>query len=263
MTKQRPTRAAATKSSTKQEPAPLVTTTNGRKKAVAAPKATPRKETQGVKPARPTKKSSKDKEDSEQDEDEDEDDDDPEDNDFEAEEEEDEEDDRPESEDDEPEDSEDDAFQDSSYSQSRKRSAAASTSRSTPASKKQAVGGGSSQAKSKTTTKTTTAATAKAKKATAKAGTVLPEPTKIFAVSTLKIPHPKGAPFPDAIQPETLEFIRDLKLNNDREYMMLNQERCDAAKSDFIDFIRMLKEGLMEADGNIMDQEPKDSMMRI
>ncbi|KAF9572386.1 hypothetical protein EC968_009960 [Mortierella alpina] len=88
-------------------------------------------------------------------------------------------------------------------------------------------------------------------------------PTKTFLTSPLRIPHPKNGPFADAIQPETLEFIRDLKLNNDREYMMLNQDRCDRAKADFMDFIRMVKEGLLEADPDVMDQEPKDSMMRI
>ncbi|GJJ75041.1 hypothetical protein EMPS_07399 [Entomortierella parvispora] len=253
-TKQRPTRAAATKASVKKEPAPLVTTTNKRKvSAVAAPKAAPPKGTQKATPARSVKKNGKNKEDSAESEDEDEDD--PEDTDFKEDEDEDDDDDE------EPEDSEDDAFQDSSYSQSRKRTAASAPSRSTPASKKQAVSN-TRLSKAATSKSATSSSTAKPQK-TAKAGTILPEPTKTFLVSPLKIPHPKGAPFPDAIQPETLEFIRDLKLNNDREYMMLNQERCNAAKSDFMDFIRMLKEGLMEADGNIMDQEPKDSMMRI
>ncbi|KAG0232845.1 hypothetical protein BGW42_007854 [Actinomortierella wolfii] len=84
-----------------------------------------------------------------------------------------------------------------------------------------------------------------------------------FKVSKVKIPRPRGGPFADAIQPETLEFIRDLKLNNDREYMMLNQERCDKAKADFMDFIRLLKDGLRELDPDVMDQEPKDAMMRI
>ncbi|KAF9935966.1 hypothetical protein BGZ67_002827 [Mortierella alpina] len=115
--------------------------------------------------------------------------------------------------------------------------------------------------------KSTTATTAKkstAKKPAAKKNASLKVvPTKTFQISPLQIPHPKNGPFADAIQPETLEFIRDLKLNNDREYMMLNQDRCDQAKADFMDFIRMVKEGLLEADPDVMDQEPKDSMMRI
>ncbi|KAG0091087.1 hypothetical protein BGZ92_001501 [Podila epicladia] len=88
-------------------------------------------------------------------------------------------------------------------------------------------------------------------------------PTQEWVVSKLKIPRPRGGQAADAIQPETLEFIRDLKENNDREYMLLNQERFLTAKADFMDFIRMVKEGLLEADPDVMDQEPKDSMMRI
>ncbi|KAF9960009.1 hypothetical protein BGZ72_008208 [Mortierella alpina] len=112
-----------------------------------------------------------------------------------------------------------------------------------------------------TATKKSTAKKPVAKKSTSSSLKVVP--TKTFLVSPLQIPHPKNGPFADAIQPETLEFIRDLKLNNDREYMMLNQDRCDQAKADFMDFIRMVKEGLLEADPDVMDQEPKDSMMRI
>ncbi|KAI8351851.1 hypothetical protein B0O80DRAFT_388165 [Mortierella sp. GBAus27b] len=91
---------------------------------------------------------------------------------------------------------------------------------------------------------------------------LLPAPSKQFLVSTLKIPRPPK-PTADAIQPETLEFLRDLKLNNDREYFQLNEARWLAAKNDFVDFIRMLKEGLLEADPDVMNQEPKDSMTRI
>ncbi|KAF9934664.1 hypothetical protein FBU30_000988 [Linnemannia zychae] len=114
--------------------------------------------------------------------------------------------------------------------------------------------------------KTSATSSAPAKSTTTKGASkkIKPEPTKTFQVSTLKIPRPKGGnPVADAIQPETLEFLRDLKLNNDREYMMLNQERCDQAKADFLDFIRMIKEGLLEADPDVMDQEPKLAMMRI
>ena len=42
-----------------------------------------------------------------------------------------------------------------------------------------------------------------------------------------------------------------------------NEARWLAAKLDFQDFIRMVKEGLLEGDPDVMDQEPKDSMMRI
>ncbi|KAK3846452.1 MAG: hypothetical protein J3R72DRAFT_433851 [Linnemannia gamsii] len=113
-------------------------------------------------------------------------------------------------------------------------------------------------------TSSTTSAAAPTKKPTKKQQLAKPSPTKTFLVSPLKIPRPKGGhQVADAVQPATLEFLRDLKLNNDREYMMLNQERCDEAKADFLDFIRMVKEGLLEADPDVMDQEPKQSMLRI
>ncbi|KAG0006658.1 hypothetical protein BGZ65_005547 [Modicella reniformis] len=117
---------------------------------------------------------------------------------------------------------------------------------------------------SKGRTNTTKASSSKGRSSTVKSTNpdLLPAPSKTFLVSSLVIPRPKK-PVADAIQPETLEFIRDLKLNNDREYFRLNEARWLAAKHDFLDFIRMIKEGLLEADPNIMNQEPKDSIMRI
>lgn len=148
----------------------------------------------------------------------------------------------------------DDAFEDDStvrraISRSRSKKAAATKSKPAPSP--------NSSKSSKSSTKTSQSSPKKIKSN----GTVVP--TQEWVVSKLKIPRPKGGPVADAVQPETLEFIRDLKENNDREYMFLNQERFLAAKADFMDFIRMVKEGLLEADPDVMDQEPKDSMMRI
>ncbi|KAG0248974.1 hypothetical protein BG011_009689 [Mortierella polycephala] len=147
--------------------------------------------------------------------------------------------------------SEDDDFQDDSYSSRRNK-------------KDTKLSSSATKMKLLTSSTSTNAAAIKKKPLSKSKNTdLLPAPSKTFLVSPLKIPHPKKGPFADAIQPETLEFIRDLKLNNDREYMLLNQERCNQAKSDFLDFIRMVKEGLLEADRDVMDQEPKDAMMRI
>ncbi|KAF9432014.1 hypothetical protein BGZ76_011404 [Entomortierella beljakovae] len=154
--------------------------------------------------------------------------------------------------DEESQDSDADDFQDSTYFQ---KSKGQSTKSSRSTKKTQPAKSEKSGSSLKLTTKSSTRKSVNPD--------LLPAPTKTFLVSALVIPHPKGGPVADAIQPETLEFIRDLKLNNDREYMMLNQARCDQAKADFMDFIRMVKEGLLEADPDIMDQEPKDSMMRI
>ncbi|KAF8930872.1 hypothetical protein BGZ58_007985 [Dissophora ornata] len=90
-----------------------------------------------------------------------------------------------------------------------------------------------------------------------------PVPSRTFETSTLVIPHPKNGPVADAVQPETLELMRDLKLNNNKEFMEMNRARYEQAKADFMDFIRMVKEGLLEADRDVMDVEPKDCMMRI
>lgn len=39
----------------------------------------------------------------------------------------------------------------------------------------------------------------------------------------ITIPRPEGAPFPDAISPDVLQFLSELKVNNDRDFMRLNQ----------------------------------------
>ncbi|KAF8940426.1 hypothetical protein BGZ47_007752 [Haplosporangium gracile] len=160
-----------------------------------------------------------------------------------------------EEEEDDDDDSDDDDFQSSDDVRTRKNK--------TSSSKKQASANATKSSSTNPAKKAKTSATS-SKSSSKNKNYPKPEPTKTFQVSPLKIPRPKGGhPVADAIQPETLEFLRDLKLNNDREYMMLNQERCDQAKADFLDFIRMVKEGLLEADPDVMDQEPKHSMMRI
>ncbi|KAG0044913.1 hypothetical protein BGZ83_009816 [Gryganskiella cystojenkinii] len=261
----RPTRAAAAAASAASKkqstPATKTKTVNvlsptKNKKAKVSSNAAPRK---GKKVGGRTSKEEEDKDEDDDDNQESDDADDHKDDDFKDDEEE-----ESEAEEDSPEESEDDAFTDASYGQSRKRSASAAQSAKSTV-KRQALASPKSKTKTSSTSTSGKSKTSSSSSTSASNSkrTVVPIPTQVFPVSSLKIPHPKGCPFPDAIQPETLEFIRDLKLNNDREYMMLNQERCDTAKNDFMDFIRMLKEGLREADPNIMNQEPKDAMMRI
>lgn len=40
--------------------------------------------------------------------------------------------------------------------------------------------------------------------------------------SSTTVPRPAGSPFPDAISPDTLEFMQELAENNDREWMLVN-----------------------------------------
>ncbi|KAK3822975.1 MAG: hypothetical protein J3Q66DRAFT_279845 [Benniella sp.] len=150
-----------------------------------------------------------------------------------------------------------DDFEDTSYGAKGSKPNRAITSRSSSSVSKL-----TSSKKKSSSTPTSTSSSIKASTVKSTNPDLLPAPSKTFLTSPLVIPRPKK-PVADAIQPETLEFMRDLKLNNDREYFQLNEARWLAAKLDFQDFIRMVKEGLLEADPDVMDQEPKDSMMRI
>lgn len=40
---------------------------------------------------------------------------------------------------------------------------------------------------------------------------------------TIEVPRPKGSPFSDAISPNTLQFLAELKENNNRDFMRINQ----------------------------------------
>lgn len=39
----------------------------------------------------------------------------------------------------------------------------------------------------------------------------------------IAIPRPKGSPFPDALSPDVLQFMSELKENNHRDFMRLNE----------------------------------------
>ncbi|KAG0080185.1 hypothetical protein BGZ90_000357 [Linnemannia elongata] len=252
-----PATSSATKRKTSESTSTKPAITSAKNGSKNAPKPSPAKKTSTVAATGRGKKRTK-QEDSESDEDEVEDEEENEEEEVESDYGDDSE--EPEDDDDE-DDSDDDDFQSSDDVRTRKSAANKAKASS---SKKQTTSATKSSSSNPAKKAKTSSTTASPKKPTTNKNQSKPEPTKTFLVSPLKIPRPKGGhPVADAIQPETLEFLRDLKLNNDREYMMLNQERCDQAKADFLDFIRMVKEGLLEADPDVMDQEPKQSMMRI
>ncbi|KAF9287277.1 hypothetical protein BGZ88_008690 [Linnemannia elongata] len=252
-----PATSSATKRKTSESTSTKPAMTSAKNGSKTAPKPSPAKKTSTVAATGRGKKRTK-QEDSESDEDEVEDEEENEEEEVESDYGDDSE--EPEDDDDE-DDSDDDDFQSSDDVRTRKSAANKAKASS---SKKQSTSATKSSSSNPAKKAKTSSTTASPKKPTTNKNQSKPEPTKTFLVSPLKIPRPKGGhPVADAIQPETLEFLRDLKLNNDREYMMLNQERCDQAKADFLDFIRMVKEGLLEADPDVMDQEPKQSMMRI
>jgi hypothetical protein len=77
------------------------------------------------------------------------------------------------------------------------------------------------------------------------------------------IPRPKGAPFPDAVSPETLQFMADLAENNDREFMVLHNERWLKARQDFIDFVGLVMQQTRQLDPTILDIPAKDAVYRL
>ncbi|KAL0083283.1 hypothetical protein F4703DRAFT_1102469, partial [Phycomyces blakesleeanus] len=80
--------------------------------------------------------------------------------------------------------------------------------------------------------------------------------------STIKIPHPKGSPFADALSPKVLEFLADLKENNTREFMLSSQDRWKDTQKEFTDFVGMLMEQLHDLDPTILVENPKLSVYR-
>ncbi|OZJ02680.1 hypothetical protein BZG36_04050 [Bifiguratus adelaidae] len=82
-----------------------------------------------------------------------------------------------------------------------------------------------------------------------------------------RAPRPKGAPFADALNPDILQFMSDLALDNDREFMLSNQatsqERWFATRHDFTDFVGTIMKSLREVDPTITEVEPKEAIFRL
>jgi uncharacterized protein (TIGR02453 family) len=66
------------------------------------------------------------------------------------------------------------------------------------------------------------------------------------------------------INPDTLQFIADLRENNSREWFQLNKERYDKAQANVIAFTGELISELSKLDAGVSaDVEPKKCVMRI
>lgn len=61
----------------------------------------------------------------------------------------------------------------------------------------------------------------------------------------------------------TLAFIRDLRLNNQREWFEQNRSRYEHARQDFIDFLETLLLGASDLEPALVGQKPKDLLYRI
>lgn len=77
------------------------------------------------------------------------------------------------------------------------------------------------------------------------------------------IPRPAGAPFADAVSPDTLQFMADLAENNEREFMLLHNERWQKARQDFTDFVSLAMQHAREMDPTILDCPAKDAVYRL
>lgn len=80
--------------------------------------------------------------------------------------------------------------------------------------------------------------------------------------SKLVIPRPKGSPFADAISPDTLEFLAELAVNNDRDFMRLRAKEWAAAKKDFTDLCGLLMTEVHQADPTTRVEEAKHAVYR-
>ncbi|EPB88112.1 hypothetical protein HMPREF1544_05056 [Mucor circinelloides 1006PhL] len=80
--------------------------------------------------------------------------------------------------------------------------------------------------------------------------------------SKIVIPRPKGSPFADAISPDTLEFLAELAVNNDRDFMRLRAKEWAAAKKDFTDLCSLLMTEIHQADPTTRVEEAKHAVYR-
>ncbi|KAI9280138.1 hypothetical protein BC943DRAFT_283631 [Umbelopsis sp. AD052] len=79
----------------------------------------------------------------------------------------------------------------------------------------------------------------------------------------IDIPHPEGSPFADAVSPDTLQFMADLAENNEREFMLLHNERWLKCKQDFTDFVGQVMEHARQLDPSILECQAKEAVYRL
>jgi uncharacterized protein (TIGR02453 family) len=66
------------------------------------------------------------------------------------------------------------------------------------------------------------------------------------------------------IKKETLQFLKDITVNNNRDWFMANKQRHDAARENVIEFTAELIKQLSKADPDVnADADPKKCVLRI
>ena len=83
----------------------------------------------------------------------------------------------------------------------------------------------------------------------------------------IKLPKAREAgktPYTDStIHPNTLLFLKDLRANNDREWLKVHDADYRQSKKDFDSFVEVLTEKVIEKDDTIPELPPKDLTFRI
>jgi uncharacterized protein (TIGR02453 family) len=65
------------------------------------------------------------------------------------------------------------------------------------------------------------------------------------------------------INPETLAFLSDLKMNNNKEWFDANRDRYQAVRNGFVDFLEGVIERIGKFDPGISGLDPRKCMFRI
>lgn len=62
---------------------------------------------------------------------------------------------------------------------------------------------------------------------------------------------------------DTIQFLEDLKQNNNREWFYQNRHRYEFARNNFVDFVQSLIDNLSKFDPSVQFVSPKDCIFRI
>lgn len=65
------------------------------------------------------------------------------------------------------------------------------------------------------------------------------------------------------LQATTIEFLKDLKLNNHKDWFEANRKRYENAKGDYLHLVGEVLAGVSKNDGSIVGLQPKDCVFRI
>ncbi len=65
------------------------------------------------------------------------------------------------------------------------------------------------------------------------------------------------------IQPTTLQFLKALKKNNNREWFEKNRPKYESAKQEYLQFVTQVLDGMKLKDKSLLNLEPKQCVFRI